>query len=289
MIITLLYFIGFYTNNEDYQILNSTDVSLVVGGSSSGSGKGSSSGNNTVTRENITLKNVPYVYQYTASARDNTRSIYYCQIASSLMVRAKYEKTSTIAPSLYYEYQGGNYASVDTAMSNIDDRLIAGGYGHMVDLYPNQGVLYIANGETQRSQYNKTVEVIKALYTSKKSDGMPFDNGNVNSIDVKIIGKNSGVTDQIWSHIKDYRQPVVALIDSNIRSYVDQNGTEPSYTNRLNTPVSLHCIVIRGITDDNSSGTKYFKVYDPAYPFLNQTYTETQLKILMSLPSHSPV
>ncbi|MDR0628163.1 MAG: hypothetical protein LBG24_00670 [Treponema sp.] len=79
----------------------------------------------------------------------------------------------------------------------------------------------------------------------------------------------------IWDHINNYRQPVVVVVDSNKQNL--GNGIRNS-----SGSLTLHYIVIRGIKED-SSGIRYFLVYDPGYYSRNFEYTEDQLVYLMGM------
>jgi hypothetical protein len=91
----------------------------------------------------------------------------------------------------------------------------------------------------------------------------------------------SNATKAIWDHVNNYHQPVVVVVDSNKQAY-DQalsSSIEPT----------LHYVVIKGISD-NTSGTRYFTVYDPALAYTEGvTFTESNLRKLIALPHNTPV
>jgi hypothetical protein len=272
---------------------------MVQGGVSSGGGflglSPTSSTPSAPLSVNITLKNVPYVTQYVSDTQAAYRSNWYCGIASALMVRAKYDKYSSIAPPLFYEWQGANNWTVEQDLITIDTNLKNGLYGtgyNRVDIEQNKGLLYIGTGSGE-DQYRKTVDVITGVYTGRTGttgpDYIVNDNRHVSAITmgpesagVRILPINemSVVTKEIWDHIKSYLQPVVVVVDSNkqrLGGGIQTSSYQPT----------LHYIVIRGIRENGSGGTRYFLVHNPAYYSGMLEYTEEELIYLTGLPSNT--
>jgi hypothetical protein len=289
-----------------YRLLQPEEAAMVRGGSSISIGSTSSSA------VNISLNNVPYVTRYLSPAeRNNTekrgRDAEYCGIASALMVRAKYEKNASRAPSFMYDANTGfNYTNTDSDMRTIDDNLLMGRYGYNiprpVDVLANKGLLYIdktaGDSDTAReTQYNTTVNILKGVFTGKVGDlTSPFpdfvlsDNYHVTSVSMRPISaalkgggrEISDATKAIWNHIRDYRQPVVVVVDSN-KQILGSSQIQLS-----SSPPTLHYIVITGINETNSGDVRYFSVYNPADRNFPIKYTEENLRTLIALPDNTP-
>ncbi|MDR2052502.1 MAG: hypothetical protein LBP80_03730 [Treponema sp.] len=156
--------------------------------------------------------------------------------------------------------------------------------GLKVDLAVNKGLLYISS-DSRKVQYDNTVKILQALYTAKRNDGITNDSNHVSGSTFKVLdASSSAATDAIWNHINNYRQPVVVVIDSNIRDYVQSYGVAPA----SRSPPTLHYVVVYGIK--NTGGTRIFTFYDPA-GYGNGTsrnYDDRQLSALMLMPSNSP-
>jgi hypothetical protein len=263
------------TGAMELRLLDEQEAASVYGGVSMSSSSGGKGGSSAPQPVNIQLKNVPYVYQYTSNPRSNN----FCGLASALMVRAK-EKKNMDGPMLWE-------SRIESDMDIMDSNLQRGTYlfGAPLDVVRNNGLLYLDSFDSRSTQWSKTVSILSKLYTAKGTDGVFFDKGHVSSVEAKILSANNA-TEVIWNHIKNERQPVVIVIDSEIRYDVDKQKSLPlSY--RRKTP-TLHYNVVMGIKE--SSGTRGFLVYDPAimtneYYFY---YTESQLRILMALPSNTP-
>jgi hypothetical protein len=279
--------------------LNLDEAAMIRGGlslpsSGTGIGGGSlspTSGGSGSSAVNISLNNVPYVSQFTYDTRGTRESgsVYYCGIASALMVRAKLSKENSSAPPIYNTVQGTNYSHVDKDMRTIDTNLQNGRYGissRQVDVLVNHGLLYIGYG-TDAEQYWSTVEILSGVYRGKlrgrDSDGVFNDNRHVSDASMGLVSvsedifatkKLSEATKAIWDHINNYRQPVVVVVDSNKQ---DSGGTIRNSSGTL----TLHYIVIRGIKE--TSGIRYFLVYDPGNDFTKIEYTENQLMYLMGM------
>jgi hypothetical protein len=88
----------------------------------------------------------------------------------------------------------------------------------------------------------------------------------------------STATKAVWDHINTYNQPVVVIVDSN--KQVLGGGTKPS-----SSAPFLHYIVIRGINENSSGGTRRFSVHDPLDPTYPLVYTEEELRSIMVLSS----
>jgi hypothetical protein len=195
------------------------------------------------------------------------------------MVRAKNAKNAAAAPYLSSGF-------VESDLKKMDDNLNYWGTyaGLRMDVYANRGLLYISS-DSKKVQYNNTVKILQALYTAKRTDGIFCDNNHVSGVTVKVLdASSSAAADAIWNHINNYRQPVVVVIDSNIRDYVGVNSVAPS----PRSPPILHYAVVYGIK--NISGTRMFTFYDPA-GFGNRVsreYSDRQLSTLMLMPSNSP-
>jgi hypothetical protein len=210
------------------------------------------------------------------------------------MVRAK-NAIGASAPTLFYTYQQANASNIDSDLQTIDRNLRVGSYGgayKIVDVAQNQGLLYIGN-ESVNDQYSITENILKDVYTGTVGRGTPpihdiaIDNGHVNSVTMGpfsgIVGVANSATQAIWDHINTYKEPVVVVVDSNKQL---SNGNVVSYLPASSIP-TLHYIVIRG-TEEDSSGTRYFSVYDPANRSLFPIkYTEADLRFLMELPSNT--
>jgi hypothetical protein len=135
----------------------------------------------------------------------------------------------------------------------------------------------------------------KAVYMGKLgnpnyfySDYIFMDNHHVTSVSMRPVSamslgsttKLSEATKAIWDHINSYHQPVVVVVDSN-----KQAGNTTRTSNAVPT---LHYIVIKGIVEETSGGTRYFYVHDPD-TFLNDLkYNESDLRKLMALPYNTP-
>jgi hypothetical protein len=219
------------------------------------------------------------------------------------MVRAKYSKNSSSAPALYISSQFANYSNVDADMKQIDKYLQAGDYGSngkKVDVLTNQGLVYINsslsnNAANWISQYNSTADILAGIYTGKlggpggASDFISLDNRHISSVSMQPISAKlksgtteiSDATKAIWNHIKNNRQPVVVIVNSNkISGYSIQESWDIP---------RLHYIVIRGVyEEDRSGGIRRFMVYDPASYLRNLSYTEADLRKLMALPDNTP-
>ena len=223
------------------------ELKTVKGGISSGGGGGGKGGTANSKQVNIVLSNVPYVNQYVSG---NSRSNAYCGLANALMVRAK-DAAGAPTPTV------SNPAS---SMRSMDVNLLNGytsGTDHSIDVVRNQGLFYANFYDNAATQYNKTIRVINDIYT-KYNDGI-IHRRHVTSVDAAVASA-AQTPDTIWNHIKNYNQPVVVVIDSNISAHMQNNDTPPS---TRGTP-TLHYVVIRGIREQTQGGTKYFSVYDPA-------------------------
>jgi hypothetical protein len=276
-----------------YHILLPDDVVMVRGGASSSNGGGtifspSPAAPDPVRTVNITLSNVPYVHQYIYNGANRLyRSRDYCGIASALMVRGKNEK-GTSAPILYYSGLKTNAQGTNDDLKKIDENLQQGQYGNygkQVDVYANHGLLYLGR-ESIDEQYSYTTDILKGVFTGKlrSVNDTAFNYGYVKSVTMGVmsatIGTSNSATKAIWDHINTYNEPVVVVVDSNKQNNINtQNYTAPT----------LHYIVIMGIREASSGGTRYFSVYDPAnnssYPI---QYTEANLRYFMEMPSNAP-
>jgi hypothetical protein len=267
-----------------HRILKPEEAVMVRGGLVSpgggGGGKWGSSGSGgsgSSTASPIILNNIPYVSQTTNSPR----SQYYCGIACALMVRAKNPKGTSNAPTI-------NQSTAQSILEQIDRALDDGYYaGNKVNVWANKGLLYISpNYESNEIQYNKSTAVLRSLYTAKNSDNVFYENGHVSGVTFNILHTDSdAATNAIWNHINNNRQPVIIVIDSNVMDYVQQNGTAPPDNSRL-VPF-LHYVVVRGI---KNTGRRIFSIYDPGAfnPNLQiREYSESELRILMSLPRNT--
>ncbi|MHB9291358.1 hypothetical protein Holit_00433 [Hollandina sp. SP2] len=234
---------------------------------------------------------MPYVTQYIYDTRGirETRSAYYCGIASALMVRAKTSKGNSSAPPIYNAAGGGNYSHVNNDMRSIDTYLQNGRYGtssRKVDVLYNQGLLYIGCG-TDADQYWTTVEILQGVYrgllNGRYPDGIANDNRHVSEVSMWLVSARdnfetkarSEATKAIWDHITNYNQPVVVVVDSN--KQLAGGGIRTS-----SSAPTLHYIVIRGIRE-TSSGIRYFCVHNPAYYLNNLEYREADLIDLMGM------
>jgi hypothetical protein len=286
-----------------YRLLQPEEAATVRGGSSTG---GSATSTSLI---NIPLDNVPYITQHlnpknkSNTSQQITRSSRYCGIASALMVRDKAPKDAQFPP-VWYE-NGNNFVTADQAMKTIDDNLLNGKYGYVyedrkIDVLGNKGLLYIKNGITdtaanRASQYNNTVDILKGVYTGKlgdpknsSSDNIFLDSHHVSSVSMQPISavslgstaKLSEATKAIWNHINNYHQPVVVVVDSNkqIGNSVKTSTVEPT----------LHYIVIKGIYEDSSGGTRHFLIHDPSYFMTDYEYNEVALRQLIALPYNTP-
>jgi hypothetical protein len=90
----------------------------------------------------------------------------------------------------------------------------------------------------------------------------------------------SDATIAIWNYIKNYRQPVVVVVDSNKRS-------GRSVIDSQKIPV-LHYIVIKGISETTSGGKRNFMVNDSAVYYDDLTYSESDLRKLIAMPANAP-
>jgi hypothetical protein len=220
------------------------------------------------------------------------------------MVRAKNGKNFSSIPILYDSSKDYNYWEVDTDMKKIDDYLLNGEYGSTikrVDVLANQGLLYIDmnlsdTAKNWESQYVSTVGILEGVYTGKlggirsKSDSVSVGSQYVTSVSMRPISASlksgnkeiSEATKAIWDHIKNYRQPVVVVVDSN-KQLPYSNNVQSSWDNP-----TLHYIVIKGISEDSSGGTRHFVIYDPMFYSENTKYTEANLRKLMALPDNTP-
>jgi hypothetical protein len=281
------------------RLLHQAEAAKIRGGCST-SGGGSAA-------VNIPLNNVPYVNQYINpydnrnTSQEVSRSTKYCGIASALMVRAKYEKGASSAPFLHDISRGYNFWDADADMKKIDGYLLNGRYGSTikrVDVLANQGLLYVDsslsdNATNWSSQYNTTVGILEGVYTGKlggiqsQADAVHLDNRHVTGVSMRPISASlksgskeiSDATKAIWNHIKDYRQPVVVVVDSN-----KQVGNIVRMSSNIPT---LHYIVIRGISEDSSGGTRYFYAYDPFIYINDLKYSESDLRKLIALPDNT--
>jgi hypothetical protein len=271
-----------------YRLVYPSESKRVKGGLFSSGGKGSSnSGTSNSSLVNINLSNIPYVYQYISN---HPRSDSYCGLASALMVRAKdtydYSSTLPLSPIVYFP---------DDDMKQMDQNLLnANKYGYSanfsangwigypyIDIITNHGLFYVDIYELEQLQYMKTIRVISNLYTAGSTDGVWNDNGKVSNVNITVASA-SQTTGIIWDHINNYKQPVVVVVDSDISIYMQTHDTPPY--NRTNS--TLHYVVIKGIRE-NSNGTRYFSIYDPATPGTIE-YTEIQLRGLIEMPSILP-
>lgn len=278
----------------EVRILQPQEAAMIRGGSGGG-GKASA-------KEDITLKNVPYITQHLNSANygsiDIARSKRYCGIAAALMVRAKNEKDTANAPSsLWNGWDSVNYQTVDTAMKRIDDNLKLGYYGFnapKVDVLTNKGLLYInpnlssINPYDATAQFDVTAAILRGVYTGtsgdplnarKNSDAISFDKGHVTGVMMWATGAQNA-TSSIWNHIKNNHQPAVVVVDSNkqVANKVISSPNEPT----------LHYIVIMGISEESPGGTRYFSVYNPGIYIGGLKYSEQDLQKLIALPRNTP-
>lgn len=263
-------------------------------------GAGTPTGTGTGKAVNIILANVPYVTQIVNNSTDS-RGAYYCGLASALMVRAKNKLSDSTAPVLYYDWSGVNAGNADNALVDMDWYLRYGYYGSgtgstAVDVAANRtGLLYTSSTATKEEQYLATVNILKGVYTGKFKDGRTDNLLNYGHVSGVIMGpastgkyiititEMSVATKEIWNHIKANYQPVVVVVDSNKQVYSSQDGKVQSTSG----PPTLHYIVIRGIRENGSGGTRYFLVYDPWLYSRNLEYTEENLLKLMALPSNT--
>jgi hypothetical protein len=194
------------------------------------------------------------------------------------MVRAKNAKNTTSPPGLSDGF-------VESDLKRMDDNLYWKTYANLkIDLAANHGLLYISSFDSRKVQYDNTAKILQALYTSKKKDGIVYDNNHVSGVTVNVLdASSSSATDAIWNHINNYRQPVVVLIDSYIQDYVEKYEAAPV----PRSPPVLHYVVVYGIK--NTSGTKIFTLYDPAGVggLASRSYNDRQLSALMLMPSNS--
>jgi hypothetical protein len=275
------------------RVLHPDEAAMVRGGSSS-------SGASSSQAVNIPLNNVPYVTQHLnpkySNSQQVSRSKKYCGIASALMVRAKYPKNSSSAPALFDGWENYNYLNVDTEMKRIDDKLLSGYYGYYynnrkIDVLTNKGLLYINQDLNDTQQFDVTTNIVRGVYTGtsgddplsssirKNSDAVSVDNGHVTNVSIWTANAVD-VTNSIWNHIKNNRQPAVVVVDSNKQDYdkVLASTKEPI----------LHYIVIRGIYESSSGGTRNFLIYDPSAYYANLSYSEDNLRKLIAMPYNTP-
>jgi hypothetical protein len=189
-------------------------------------------------------------------------------------------------------------------MKTIDDNLLNGKYGYVytdrkIDVLANKGLLYINrslidNDTNRAAQYNNTVDIMRAIYLGRlggpnnySSDNIFFDSHHVSSVSMQPISAAtnnytkgmSNATKAIWDHVNNYHQPAVVVVDSNKQ---DGNTTRASYIEP-----TLHQLVIRGIYEESSGGTRRFYVYDPAI-YRDRIYSESDLRKLIALPYNTP-
>jgi hypothetical protein len=281
-----------------YRIIQPEDAVLVQGGGATPGGISLSptAAAAPVTAINITLSSVPYVTQYIPVGNNGSHtpsSEYYCGIASALMVRGK-NKIGTSAPTLYLSGQKSNTSTINSNMQTIDYYLQNGQYGSygsgskQVSVLNNKGLLYIGIG-TDEEQYKITESILKDVFTGIRRDitDGALNNGNVTSVTMApmraVIGPSDSATKAIWDHINNYNQPVVVVVDSNKQNPNNSNTLLPS-----SSIPTLHYIVIMGIREEGSGGTKRFSVYDPSNSRYPLEYTETNLRTLMDLPATWP-
>jgi hypothetical protein len=142
-------------------------------------------------------------------------------------------------------------------------------------------LLYINPYESREIQYKKSIGILNDIYTKRGSDGIP-DTYRVHSVDAGVKNASQAI-DEIWDHIKFYKQPVVVVVDSNIMEYMTKNPVPPS----VRGVPTLHYIVIIGMRESQSSFIKYFSIYDPDTPGIVE-YTSTQFKGLITMPANTP-
>ena len=234
---------------------------LFFGGSSGGKGGGGSSSR----YDDITLKNIPY-YQQNDST--NSRSQYYCGLASAMMVRNMgYSYSSSAYCTTLSQLQVNEYMkAVDNALKSLRasfyfSRLESGDSINLAE----HGLLYYDylldnaswNSASDRGKlFSKTWGVLNSLYTDATLSGLLPIQYYVGNISVRVA-PTSSAEDQIWSHIKNKKQPVVVVMDSN-RS--DELILQHSINGMTASP-TLHYEVIVGIKEDSSG--KWFIVNDP--------------------------
>jgi hypothetical protein len=291
VILIFALFMGFknisFLSAGNILILDSREVSNVYGGantSSGGSLKGPSMPDTTKPKApvDITLKNVPYVHQYTNNVRSNN----YCGLASALMVRGKDKRGVKTAPFM------NEQTTVINNLDRVDYNLLSGLYnpsgyfnqGYIVDVATNGGLLYISQYGDRISQYNKSVEILTALYLAKNNDHIWDDYDHVSSVQAKIMKKEfNGATNEIWNHIEKFEQPVVIVVDSRMQDYIEKNRDIPD--NKKRDIPALHYMVVVGIVE---RAEKIFRVLDPAGRRTPKEYTAKQLGDLMCLPPNTP-
>jgi hypothetical protein len=271
----------------DILILDSNAVSNVYGGantSSGGSLKGPSVAATTKpkTPVDITLKNVPYINQYTNNVRSNN----YCGLASALMVRGKDKRGVQKAPFM------NEQTTIISNLERVDDNLLFGLYNpsgyynpeYKIDVAANGGLLYVSQYGDRISQYNKSVEILTALYLSKNNDFISDDYNHVSKVQAKILKRDyNAAANEIWNHIENFQQPVVIVVDSRMQYYIDKNMDIPD-NNKREIP-ALHYMVVVGIVERFE---KIFRVLDPADKRSPFEYSAKQLGNLMCLPPNTP-
>jgi hypothetical protein len=197
----------------------------------------------------INLSNVPYIYQ---NISNNSRSNYYCRIASALMIRTK----GNVGSRPY----SSTRSQIESWMKVADDDLKNGYYSANINVVP-YGVLYVNSKYDRPTQYENTrYAVTRLAYNGFYYFPGPY---NITGVTANVVNYDTGI-DMIWNHIKNNKQPVSVVTDMNKLDYYNQGKSYPTW----NQARTLHYHVVYGIFEKN--GEKYFRVHDPWLAY--QTY-----------------
>jgi hypothetical protein len=227
-------------DREECMVVSRSEAAGVIGGKSSTISTISSA----PPPLNISLSNVPYIYQ---DIPGNSRSAYYCGIASALMIRTKGRVGSS--PYSYARSQ------IESWMKSVDTDLQNGyySYNYKVNLVPN-GLLYVKTNGSRSEQFEGTKTVVLDLFFNRYTYlPSPFYTSGLSI----YVDNDYDAVDRIWNHIKNNNQPVVVITDLNELNYYNGRGSYPAW----NANRSLHYQVVYGIYEQN--GEKYFRVRDP--------------------------